>query len=97
MAGAASPGSSGSPVSPLNPCSRLSPSAPTIQTTGSELPSLVVTMGDPAPLTLPHHAFVMVGRLPTLILKTVSWWSDAGAGQETPGPCSATYVLPAIE
>jgi hypothetical protein len=29
------------------PCSRLSPSAPTVQTTGSELPSLVVTMGDP--------------------------------------------------
>ena len=87
----------GSPESPLNPCSRLSPSAPTIQTTGSELPSLVVTMGEPAPLTLPHHACVMVGRLPELIFKTVSWCSDAGGGQETPGPCNATYVLPAIE
>jgi hypothetical protein len=42
-------------------------------------------MGEPAPLTLPHHACVMVGRLPELIFKTVSWCSDAGAGQETPG------------
>ena len=63
-----------------------SPSAPTIQTIGSELPSLVVTIGEPAPLTFPHHAGAMVGRSPALIFKTVSWWSDAGDGQETPGP-----------
>ena len=42
---------SGSPLSARNACSRLSPSAPTTNTIGSDRPSLVVTIGDPAPAT----------------------------------------------
>jgi hypothetical protein len=42
----AEPAPRGNNGSPLNACRRLSPSAPTIQTIGSELPSLVVTMGE---------------------------------------------------
>ena len=52
---------SGAPVSPRNACSLLSPSAPTINTIGSERPSVVVTIGEPLPSTEPHQAVSIAG------------------------------------
>ena len=81
MTGPDRPGNSGSPSSPRNPCSRLSPSAPTTQTIGSACPSLVVTIGEPAPRKLPHHGVPRSGRSPAPIFKTVSSLSGVVAGQ----------------
>src|SRR2546423_3206985 len=52
----------GSPVSAFTPCRSLSPCAvaeiwaPAIQIIDSRPPPVVVAMGEPLPMTLPHHA-----------------------------------------
>ena len=78
----------------LKACRRLSPSAPTIQTIGSECPSVVVTIGDPAPGTAPHHAVVNDGRSPPTTLSTVSSPVGWPAGQLDPGAWKATKTEP---
>src|ERR1700676_572300 len=55
------PANNTSPVKPLNACRRLSDSEPTAQTTGSELPSIVVTIGEPLPPLSAHQATSIVG------------------------------------
>src|SRR5579859_6139696 len=51
------------PVSALNPCKRWSPSAPTAHAMKLFVPSVVVTNGDPRPLTVDVHALEIVGGL----------------------------------
>src|SRR6266567_6946220 len=80
------PVNSGSPVSPLKPWSRLSPSAPTIHTLGSERPSVVVTIGAPAPRSAPHHAVAMLGGAPARSFSTVRSLSEADLGHWAPAP-----------
>src|ERR1700730_3475367 len=61
------PENNGSPVSPLYAYSRFVPSAPVLHTTGSDDPSVVVTIGAPLPWSSAHHATLMVGGLDALI------------------------------
>src|SRR5512142_1803962 len=49
------------PVSPSQACRRPLASPPAAQTSASEVPSVVVTMGEPCPWLSPHQAVVAVG------------------------------------
>src|SRR5437764_8957766 len=59
------------PVSALKPCSSLSPSAPTAQTIGLALPSVVVRMGAPAPFICAHQAKLTGDEPPAATFSTV--------------------------
>src|SRR5262252_1164444 len=85
-----------SPVSPWNAWSRLLDSEPTVHTTGSELPSGLVTIGEPRPWLLAHHATLIVGGASAPILSATRL--PDGPGQPTPCPLvtKTTYVPVAV-
>src|SRR6266851_3583033 len=76
------------PVSPSKPRKRLSPSAPTDHTMVFARPSVVVTIGAPAPFWVAHHAVINDGGL---LLTLIATRSPAEApGQFVPRPLNTT-------
>src|SRR5580700_5377326 len=82
------------PVSPSQPVRLPDPPAATIQTIAFEpLESVVVTMGEPFPPELTHHAVVNCGGFVALILTAMrSPLIPAGQLVPLPSLCTATYV-----
>src|SRR2546425_644524 len=83
------------PVSPSNPRRRLSPSAPTLHTIASDRPSVVVTIGEPAPRWSAHQATRTVGGDVATMLIAVRF-PDRPPGQPIPLPLNTTYVPRAV-
>src|SRR5262249_45801204 len=79
------------PVSPSKARSRLSRSAPTLQTIASDVPSVVVTIGEPRPCWVAHHATPRVGGEVAPIRIAVRS-PTRPSGQPTPRPLNTTYV-----
>src|SRR5260370_12430893 len=81
---------------PLNPCRRLLDSEPTAQTTGSELPSVVVTIGEPLPPLSAHQATSIVGGADAPIRNATSFPECPGQPAPVPLVSKATKVPNAI-
>src|SRR5258707_9123341 len=76
------------PVSPSKPRKRLSPSAPTDHTIVFAEPSVVVTIGAPAPFLLAHQAVLNDGGLLLTLIATRS--PGEPPGQLVPRPLNTT-------
>ncbi len=88
FAPAAGPSATGFPVSPSKPRRRPSSSAPTTHTIGSDLPSVVVTIGEPRPGAAAHQATSARGGEPGTRRAAVRF--PPPEGQPTPEPRKTT-------
>src|SRR5689334_8271297 len=79
-----------SPVSALNACSSLSPCGPTAQMTDSAPLPIVLAIGEPFPLTCPHHAVATPGGDPAVMRSATS--PLVPDGHEVPCPGNARMV-----